>query len=125
MNNVFLLGRLTADPEIKKTTTGKSVANFTLAVNRRGQSKETDFINCTAWEKTADLLSNYFTKGKPIIVEGAIQTRSYEDKNGNKRTATDVVVRNIEFVLSDKTLAEQPKEEDAFTEVDDLPFDFN
>lgn len=103
MNNVILMGRLTVDPEIKQTNSGKSVTSFTVAVDRQGKEKQTDWINCVAWEKTAEFICKYFQKGKPIIVEGYLQTRTYEDKNGSKQKVTEVIVRSIDFVLSDKT----------------------
>ncbi len=94
MNRVILMGRLTADPEIKTTPLGKHVCSFTLAVDRRfakeGQQR-TDFINCVAWEKTADFIATYFDKGFMIAVEGRLQIRAYEDSSGNRRTAAEVV----------------------------------
>lgn len=97
MNKVLLIGRLCADPELRMTNNGKSVTTFTLAVNRQGQNKESDFLDCVAWEKTADFICKYFAKGSPIVIEGAIQTRNYEDKGGNKRKATEINVRGVEF----------------------------
>ena len=100
INNVTLIGRLTADPELRTTTTGKSVANFTIAVDRtysKGGNKETDFINICCWESTADFVSKYFSKGSMIALRGEIQTRNYEDKNGNKRTAFEVLAKEVSF----------------------------
>ena len=98
MNYVCLLGRLTAEPELKRTQTGKDVLSFTLAVDRGyGDKKATDFLSCVAWEHTARFVNQYFRKGSLIAVEGSIQTRSYEDKNGNKRTATEIVVSQTHF----------------------------
>ena len=100
INNVTLMGRLVADPELRTTTTGKSVANFTIAVDRsysKNGNKETDFINIVAWENTADFVSKYFGKGSMIAIQGSIQTRNYEDKNGNKRTAFEVVAKEVSF----------------------------
>lgn len=96
MNKVLLIGRLCADPELRMTNNGKSVTTFALAVNRQG-GKETDFLDCVAWEKTADFICKYFAKGNPIVIEGAIQTRNYNDKDGNKRKATEITVRGVEF----------------------------
>lgn len=107
MNSVILMGRLTADPELKQTNSGKSVTSFTVAVDRQGKEKATDWINCVAWEKTAELICKYFQKGKPIIVQGSLQTRTYEDKSGGKQKVTEVLVRNIDFVLTDKTEKQQ------------------
>lgn len=98
MNYVCLMGRLTAEPELKRTQTGKDVLYFTLAVDRGyGDKKATDFLSCVAWEHTARFVNQYFRKGSLIAVEGSIQTRSYEDKNGNKRTATEIVVSQTHF----------------------------
>lgn len=100
LNCVTLIGRLTADPELRTTTTGKSVANFTIAVDRaysKGGNKETDFINIVCWEGTADFVSKYFGKGSMIAIQGSIQTRNYEDKDGNKRTAFEVLAREVSF----------------------------
>lgn len=97
INNVVLMGRMTRDPELRKTNTDKSVVNFTIAVDRFGKDNGADFINCVAWEKTADFINGYFSKGSMIAVSGSISTRSYEDKDGNKRTATEVTVREASF----------------------------
>lgn len=98
MNYVCLMGRLTSEPELKRTQTGKDVLSFTLAVDRGyGDKKATDFLSCVAWEHTARFVNQYFRKGSLIAVEGSIQTRSYEDKNGNKRTATEIVVSQTHF----------------------------
>lgn len=98
MNNVSLTGRLTKDVEIRKTTTGKSVASFSLAVRR--DKEKTDFINCVAWNNTADLLYQYTHKGSQIGVSGSIQTRNYDDPNrpGVKVYVTEVLVDRIEFL---------------------------
>lgn len=98
MNRVYIIGRLCADPELKMTNGGKSVIAFTVAVNRQGQKSESDFLDCVAWEKTAEFICKYFQKGSPIVIEGATQTRTYEDKNGQKRKAVEINVKNVEFV---------------------------
>ena len=111
LNNVILMGRLTADPEIRTTTTGKSVANFNIAVDRaysKGDNKQTDFITIVAWENTADFISKYFGKGSMIAIQGQIQTRSYEDKNGNKRTAFEVIAREVSFCGSKNETSPAP-----------------
>lgn len=104
LNKVILMGRLTRDPELRSTQGGASVCSFTLAVQRKyapkGQERQTDFINCTAWRNTAEFISKYFTKGQLMAVEGSIQTRSWDDNDGNRRYATDVVVNEVEFVES-------------------------
>lgn len=101
LNTVVLMGRLTAAPELKTTPRGTNVTAFTLAVDRRYQSqngeKKTDFINCVAWRSTADFITKYFNKGDLIAVTGEIQTRNYEDKNKNKRTAVEVIANEASF----------------------------
>ena len=101
INSVVLMGRLTADPELRTTTTGRSVCSFTLAVDsgfqRAGEDRSADFINCVAWEQTANFISRYFRKGSMLAVTGRIQTRRYEDKTGAKRTAFEVVIREASF----------------------------
>lgn len=98
MNTVILMGRMTADPELRRTQTGKDVMSFSVAVDRGyGDKKQTDFINCVAWESTARFIGQWFPKGRLIALEGSLQTRSYEDKHGNKRTATEVLVRQVHF----------------------------
>lgn len=102
-NLVVLTGRLTADPELKKTPSDVSVSNFSIAVQRAYKSGEepiTDFINIVAWRSTADFICKYFKKGSMIGIEGAIQTRRYEDKDGKNRTAFEVVANNVQFVES-------------------------
>jgi single-strand DNA-binding protein len=94
------MGRLVADVELRTTATGKSVATFRIAVDRgysKGEDKKADFITIVAWENTADFISKYFHKGDMIALRGEIQTRSYEDSNGNKRTAFEVLAREVSF----------------------------
>lgn len=100
LNTAIIMGRLTADPELRTTQTGLSVTSFTVAVDRNyksGDERQTDFINVVAWRGTADFVSRYFKKGQMIAVQGSIQTRNYEDKNGNKRTAVEIVADNVSF----------------------------
>ncbi len=107
-NLVVLTGRLTADPELKTTPNGISVTTFSIAVNRNyrsGGDNQTDFINIVAWRQTAEFVTKYFKKGNLIGIEGSIQTRSYTDKNGNKRTAFEVVANNVQFVESKRDSA--------------------
>lgn len=100
INKVILMGRLTADPELKQTASGTSVVQFSVAVNRK-YSKEgqtnVDFIDCTAFNKTAEFLSKYFRKGSSVIVFGNIQIDSYKDKDGNNRRATRIIVDELQF----------------------------
>ena len=103
-NKVILGGRLTADPELKQTQTGIPVVSFSIAVNRRFQSKDapqqTDFFNVTAWRNTAEFVSKYFRKGSSICVVGTIQNRTWTDQQGTKRYATDIVADEVMFVDS-------------------------
>ena len=126
MNKVILLGRLTADPELRRTTTGKAVASAFLAVDRFGQEKATDFIPLVAWEKTAEFLSRYTGKGARIAVCGRLQSRSYEDKQGQKRTAYEVIVSEAHFADSKKESGPRgPVTADDFDDYDedgDTPF---
>ena len=102
LNHIEIMGRLTADPELRRTSNGVSVASFTLAVDRDRRNKETgerdaDFIRCTAWRYTAEFVSKYFRKGSWIAVNGSLQTRSYEDRDGKKRKVFEVVADNVHF----------------------------
>ncbi len=108
LNKVVLCGRLTADPELKQTSSGIAVVSFTLAVNRRYQSKsadgtqsqQADFISVVAWRQTAEFISRYFRKGSALCITGSIQTRSWQDQQGQKRYATEVVADEAMFVDS-------------------------
>lgn len=105
-NKVFLIGRLTHDPELRQTQSGTSVCSFGLAVNRNYTNaqgeRETDFINITVWRNTAENCVRYLTKGSKVAVCGSLQSRNYEDKEGKKRTVLEVVGDEVEF-LSDKS----------------------
>jgi single-strand binding protein len=99
MNHWIGIGRLTRDPEVRYTQSGKAIASFTLAIDRRRSTdgnQQADFISCVAWEKTAEVISQYVSKGQKIAVEGRIQTRSY-DKDGRKVYVTEVIVQSMEF----------------------------
>ncbi len=108
LNKVILGGRLTADPELKTTPSGVSVCQFSLAVNRK-YSKEgdqaVDFVTCVAWRATSEFLARYFRKGSSVCIVGSIQTRSYTDKDGNKRSVTEVIVDEAMFVDSKSEVA--------------------
>ena len=134
-NKVILGGRLTTDPELKKTQQGTSVTSFSLAVNRKGNKDVTDFINLVAWRGTAEFICKYFQKGSAIVVEGELQARTYEDKQGTKRQAYEVIVSDAYFVDSKGNVefstpnaenafegANEPKFEDLNEEDEDLPF---
>lgn len=101
LNCAIIMGRLTADPELKTTQSGISVTSFSVAVDRnytpKGQEKQTDFINVVAWRQTAEFVTRYFHKGSMIAIEGSIQSRKYQDRNGNNRTAVEIVANNVSF----------------------------
>ena len=132
---MILVGRLVRDPEYKTTQSGTPVASFTVACDRRfakqGEERQADFINCVAWNKTAEFVSRYFAKGMRIALEGRIQTRSYDDNDGNKRFVTEVVAEAVEFaqsknenVSNDAPATPSAPAPDGFIPVedDDLPF---
>ncbi len=130
INEVILVGRLVADPEMKSTQSGIAVVSFTVAVNRSYKNAsggyDADFINCVAWRNQAEFLSKYFGKGDKIGIIGSIQTRSYEDRAGMKRYATEVVADKIRFIDSKSERQESVQEGwDTDTTQDDtsLPFD--
>ena len=105
LNKVILCGRLTADPELKTTPSGVSVTQFSIAVNRKYQSKgegqpQADFINIVAWRSTAEFINRYFSKGNAICITGSIQTRTWQDQQGNKRYVTEVIADEAMFVDS-------------------------
>ena len=140
MNNVSLMGRLTADPELKTTQNGISYCRFTVAVNRYSKDGEdtADFISCVAWRSTAEFICNYFLKGNKIALIGSIQTGSYTDKDGRKVYTTDVNTDKVFFCESKKESSsesntksskarkarkEEPIDDEVFEEIsDDLPF---
>lgn len=105
MNNVQLIGRLTADPEKRQTASGGSVASFTLAVDRRGKDGGTDFIRCKAFNKAADTIAQYMSKGRRFAVGGRIQTGSYENRDGQKVNTFEVIVDTFDFIDSTREQA--------------------
>ena len=133
MNKVLLTGRLTRDPELRYTPNGKAVCNFTIATNRpvvRDGEKIADFINCIVWGKTAENLSKYQSKGSLVGIDGRLESRSYDDKDGNKRYVTEVQVEHIEFLGSKSDGQTETKESNHYEEFgnaieisdDELPF---
>lgn len=115
-NKVILIGNMTADPELKQTTSGIAVCSFNIAVNRRAKEGEQacDFITIVAWRKTAEFVAQWFKKGTPILVCGQLQTRSWTDKDGNKRTAVEVVADEVSFVApaqQSQPTADHPRNE--------------
>lgn len=137
LNKIFIMGRLTRDPELRRTNSGTAVTSFTLAVDRDFKNadgtKETDFVDCVAWRSTAEFAAKYFTKGRMAVVEGKLQIRDWQDKDGNKRRNAEVIADNLYFgdSRSDNSghqAAKAPVNVDAedFAEVEDddsdLPF---
>ncbi len=112
MNKLFLIGNLTRDPELTETNSGVSVCHFSIAVNRNytgaDGERQTDFFNCTAWRGTAEAIARYCKKGNKVAVTGSIQVRNYEDNEGIKRIAVDVIAQDVEF------LTQKAKSEDDF-----------
>jgi len=128
MNKVILMGRLTRDPELKQTNSGVSLCNFTLAVDRsykdRDGNKQTDFINCIAWRKTAEFTSKYFQKGDRMAVIGSWENRSWEDNEGNKKYVSECIVDEAHFAdnkSSQNKTNDGNERGDAYSEEDDLP----
>lgn len=136
LNKVILMGRLTADPELRPTTGGVDVANFTLAVERnrasKGTERQTDFLDCVAWRGTAEFVSRYFKKGMQVAVTGRIQTRKWKDQNDQRRVSVEIVVDEAFFADSKRDTAvdrTEPRgwqsQDVSFTELDaedPLPF---
>lgn len=137
LNKIFIMGRLTRDPELRRTNSGTAVTSFTLAVDRDFKNadgtKETDFVDCVVWRQTAEFVSKYFEKGRMAVVEGRLQIRDWQDKNGNKRRNAEVIADNVYFgdSRSDNApgsyqAAKAPVNVDAedFAEVEDDDSDF-
>ena len=97
LNHSIIMGRLVADPELRRTNTGKAVVSFTLACDKPGKDSGASFIPCVAWEKTAEFINNFFLKGSPIAVEGRVESRQYETKDNQKRTVVELVVSQAHF----------------------------
>lgn len=130
-NKVIMLGRIATDLEVKTTPSGANVLSFPIAVDRRyqvkGEDKKSDFFNCVAWRNEADFIARYWSKGKPILVEGELQNRSYTDKNGTKRYITEIVVDRACFTgdakaSTDNSAPGAPKETKAETGAAGYPF---
>ena len=109
-NRVVLIGRMTAEPELKYTTQGTAVASFTLAANRKFNKEETDFINIVAWRQQAEFAANYGDKGRLVLVEGRLQTRTYENQEGKKVKVTEVVADEVRFLDSKKKDVEKKED---------------
>ena len=127
MNKVVLIGRLTRDPELRYTGSNTAVATFSLAVNRNFTNqqgeREADFINIVVWRKQAENVKNYLSQGSQVAIEGRIQTRSYDDNNGQKRYVTEVVADNVEF-LSSKNSSNSSNGGNNSQPSDPTPYDF-
>ncbi len=107
LNHIVVMGRLTRDPELRRTGSGVAVASFSLAIdrdfsNKESGEKETDFVDCVAWRQTGEFVSKYFTKGRMAVVSGRLQVRSWTDKEGNKRRTSEIVADNVYFGDSKK-----------------------
>lgn len=129
MNKIVIMGRISKDIELKTTNAGKSVANFSVAVNRKLKRDEADFFECNAWGKTGEFISQYFSKGRMIAITGEMQSRKYTDKNGNNRTVWEVNVDQAEFCGDGKSNGGESKPDSSgnadFEGIDtdeDLPF---
>jgi single-strand DNA-binding protein len=97
LNHITIMGRLTRDPEIRRTNNGTAVTSFTIACDRDFGDKETDFVECVAWKNTAEFVSKYFAKGRMAVVSGRLQIRGWTDKDGNKRKTAEIVADNVYF----------------------------
>lgn len=123
LNHITIMGRLVRDPELRHTTAGKPVANFSLAVDRdfKGpDSREADFIDCVAWGHTATFIEQFFTKGRMAVVSGRLQIRAWTDKQGNKRNSAEVVADDVYFGDSKREAAQTTSPAPEFEEVDDM-----
>ena len=133
INKVILMGRLVADPELKQTTSNISVCKFTIAINRPfvskdGGERQSDFINIVVWRNTAEFVSKYFTKGKMIIVEGALRNNNYTDSNGVKHYTIEVYADNVSFggdKKDDASTEQKPKQQHQETKTDAPDFDLS
>lgn len=112
-NNINLVGRITREPELKKTNTGKSVITFTLAVDRFGKGKKTDFINCDAWERTAEIVGDYCHKGEMLGVNGTLQIDVRENQDGLKKSYAKVVVSDV-MLIGSRSMANSPYQSETF-----------
>ena len=128
MNKVFLIGRLTRDPELRYTGNNTPVASFTLAVNRpytsQSGEREADFINIVVWRKQAENVKNYLSQGSQVAIDGRIQTRSYDDQNGQKRYVTEVVADNVEFIGSRNSSNNSNNMNSSASNAGPTPYDF-
>jgi single-strand DNA-binding protein len=127
LNKVILMGNMTRDPELRQTSSGVSVCSFSIAVNRpykSGEQQAADFIDCVAWRQAAEFVSRYFRKGSSIIIDGHIETRTYTDRVGNKRTAVEIIVNEASFGANKATEGENyaPSTQTAAQPTDNTPY---
>ncbi len=122
LNKVILMGRFTRDPELRSTPQGISTCAFSIAVDRnfvrQGEERKADFINCVAWRQTAEFISKYFRKGSMIALEGSLQSRSWDDADGKKRYATEVIVSQVYFAESKRDSQSEPVESNSYASND-------
>lgn len=127
MNKVFLIGRLVRDPELRYTSSNIAVTTFSIAVNRnfsnQNGERETDFINIVVWRKQAENAKNYLTQGSQVAIDGRIQTRNYEDQNGQKRYVTEVVADNVQFL--DTKASREQRQSNQSQQTDVNPYNFS
>ena len=125
LNHITVMGRLTKDPELRRTGSGVAVTSFTVAVDRdfasNGGEKETDFIDCTAWRQTGEFIHKYFGKGRMIVVSGRLQIRSWTDKDGNKRRTAEIVADNVYFGDSKNDSGNQNSGFTGFVKAESVP----
>ncbi len=126
MNKVFLIGRLVRDPELRYTGSNTAVATFSIAVNRnfanQNGEREADFINIVVWRKQAENVKNYLTQGSQVAIDGRIQTRNYDDQNGQKRYVTEVVADNVQFL--DTKASREQRQSNSSSSMDINPYSF-
>lgn len=124
-NKVIMMGRITADPELKTTPSGANVCNFSIAVDRRyqakGEDRKSDFFNCVAWRNEADFITKFWTKGKPILIEGELQNRNYVDSSGTTRYVTEIIVDRACFTGDGKREGQKPMSESGMNAPPEAP----
>lgn len=123
MNNINLIGRLTKDPELRQTQAGAYFVPLCVAVDRGDKNRTTDFIDCLAWNKTAEFIAKYFKKGKPIEITGKLTTRTYEKNDGSKVKATEVLINEVGFVIGANEQAAKKEEPEPSDLEPTLPFE--
>lgn len=122
LNTVSLVGRITADPELKHTSNGNAVCSFTIAVQRDGRDQPTDFLDCVAWRQTAEFIGQYVRKGALLSVSGSIQTRTYQDREGKNRKVVEILAQRVNSLEKRERAEERPIEVTDADLMEDLPF---